>query len=158
MIISAIAAHYIYKADTEKRSDYFFASCLVVITVLFIYPFPLPQYTLLLLAFLIFAVIHDRRYLIPWTMISVAAGIYAMTAGPIDLLSVASFTDILNIDSVMQMISQYQTYIFGDTRMGWIYFICKYAQLIGILSILWLMFGKIVKRHVRLLIKRPQGG
>ena len=148
--VSIFFALRIKNNTDEKRSDaLLFDALLVTTAVMFLYP-PLPQYVLLLFPFVIFAMMHfDRRYRIPCVLLMIGTSIAALAGGPTDLVAVAAYTDLLNLDSVMGIIQGYTDPFMGSSPMMLIGLIGFAIQYIGILAVMWVRFGEAIKEFVR---------
>lgn len=150
-IVSVVLAMRIKNNNDGERSDrLLFDSLLVTTAVMFLYP-PLPQYVLLLFAFLIFAMLSDIRYRIPCALLIVGTTIVTVSGGPMDLAAVAAYTNIMDLSGLMDAVIACTSPFLGYSPMDLVAFIGYAIQYIGILTVLWLRFGErikgIVQRH-----------
>ena len=132
------------KGDLDKKM---LDAMFVIVTILFIYP-PLPQYILLLLPFLIFMAVSNKRYMLPLILLMIGTTLATAQGGPIDLVAIGAFTDILSLDSLLPMIDAYTTPIFGIPLIkivGGIGLVIQYA---GILTILWIRFEDDIRKFI----------
>ena len=106
-ILTILASFYcgrkMYKEDTNEPKKSLFGAIFVVTLVMFLYP-ALPQYLLLLLPFMIFVLLKDRKYAVPFSLIVVGGTLQAIGAGPIDFSAIAVYTDIIGMDSLVQAV------------------------------------------------------
>jgi len=149
MIVSVLLALRIKDNRDKERSDaMLFDALLVTTAVLFLYP-PLPQYVLLLLPFVIFAMMRDVRYKIPLILLMVGTTIVTVAGGPMNLAAIASFTDIIDMNSVMDMVRAVNSMFLGFTAIQIFGFAGYAIQYAGILCVLWIRFGERIKATVR---------
>jgi len=131
--------------DKEKNDALLFDALLITTAVMFLYP-PLPQYVLLLFPFVIFAMMHlDKRYRIPCILIMIGTSIGALAGGPTDLVAVAAYTGLLNLDTVMGIIQGYTDPFLGSSPLMLIGLIGFAIQYVGILAVMWVRFGERIK-------------
>jgi hypothetical protein len=133
--VSVFFAIRIMKNRDKKRTDgLLFDALFVTVTALFVYP-PLPHYVLLLLPFMIFAMISDRRYMIPCCLLMIGTTAAILARIPEAFIAVAAYTDIMRIDSLIGVMNWYS----AGPIIGYAASAVQYA---GILYVLWLRFGK----------------
>jgi hypothetical protein len=147
-IVSAIFAVRIFRNDAEDKLDrLLFDALLVTTAVMFLYP-PLPQYVLLLLPFVLFAMISDRRYKTPLIILMIGMTIITLAGGPMNLVSVAAFSDLISLDWVMHAIEVCTAPFFGFESVSVIGFAGYILQYTAILLFLWVRFGEEIKERI----------
>ena len=143
--VSILFARRIKNNDDEERSDsLLFDALLVTTAVMFLYP-PLPQYVLLLLPFVLFAMVSDARYRIPCCLLMVGTTIVTLSGGPMNLVAVAAYTGMMDLSSIMDMVRSVTSPFMGYSPSDIVAFAGYVIQYIGILAVLWLRFGKRIK-------------
>ncbi|AIZ57017.1 hypothetical protein Mpt1_c11550 [Candidatus Methanoplasma termitum] len=151
IVVSAIFALRIIRNRTMANMDgLLFDALLVTAAVMFLYP-PQPHYLLLLLPFVIFAMLSDRRYRAPLILLMIGATTAAVAGGPMDLLSIAGFTDLFGLDSMVHAVEVYSSPLFGIGIISGINLVAGAGyvlQYISILFILWVRFGEEIKRRI----------
>ena len=149
LIVSVIFALRIKRNDNREISDrLLFDALLIVTAVMFLYP-ALPQYILFILPLVLFAMAYDKRYTLSCYLLMIGTSIYVLAGGPTDLVAVAAYTDILNMDSLMGVIEAYIGPLLGTSLLQLIALIGAAIQYIGVLCILWTRFGERIKGLVR---------
>lgn len=146
LAVSAVFAMRIKrKGDTSDRL--LFDAMLVTTAVMFLYP-PLPQYVLMLLPFILFAMLYNKRYWIPCCILFIGTSMASLAGGFTDLVAIAAFTDLMDLDSLMGIINGYTTPYSGSPMMI-IGTLGSVIQYIGILSVLWIRYGERIKGMLR---------
>jgi hypothetical protein len=153
--VSVIFAMRIKKNTDAERSDaLLFDALLVTTAVMFLYP-PLPQYVLLLFPLVIFAMMYsDGRYWMPCVLLMIGTSVAALAGGPTDLVAVAAYTDLLDLDSVMGIIKGYTDPFMGSSPMMLIGLVGFAIQYVGILAVMWVRFGERIKAAVRKIARK----
>ena len=105
-----IAYRFTFKDDSDDKA--LFTALMLTSAFLFIW-MPLPQYPVTIIPMMVlFIVMVDRRYLVPFIMFATCMSLYELAMGGITaLFSVASFTDLLSMDLMLDMLD---FYIAGD--------------------------------------------
>jgi Protein of unknown function (DUF2029). len=147
LIVSIYCAIRISRYSGKDLDMELMDTALIIVTVLFLFP-PLPQYVLLLLPFLLFAMAFDRRYVTPCILLFIGTTISAIAGGPTDLVSIAVFTDMISLDSLIGIIDGYTSPIFGGSPLILIGYAGSAIQYAGILFVLWVRFGDRIKAAV----------
>jgi len=150
LIVSAIVLTYmIFKKNNGGPDKAFFTSLMVTTAVILMWPAS-PQFVLTALPFLIcFAVIYDKRFVIPFLVITIGAVCSALN-NPSVLLSLAAYTDILSIGTVISMMEWFQQpLIFGLTGHFVVMVTAMTVQMIGFVLVLlyWIRHEKEAKAH-----------
>lgn len=110
--------------------------CLLTTTVLFLYP-STPQYMLLLFPFMIlWYVLYDRSIKGPILLMMVGTTLFSLASNFTLLLSLANYTDLLNVSDLMRWVDMYQQPVFGLSLMGWQYYLGGVLQWV---SVVWLL-------------------
>jgi len=148
LIVSAILAKRLLRNDGETGLDRRFLDALMVTTaVMFLYP-PLPQYVLLLLPFILFAMIYETRYRIPCILLMIGTTVASVAGGPMNLVSVAAYTNILGLGPVMRAVGICTSPFLGFEAISIVGLAGYVLQYAGILFVLWIRFGEDIKRKV----------
>ena len=134
--------------DREKLDTALFDTLLIAMAAIFIYP-PTPQYILLLLPLVIIALNHNRRYIIPYCLLTVGAAVASVSGWPLGLASVAVHTDIIDLGALIGIIQGYTSPLIGISAMEIVSLAGLAVQYIGVLYILWIRFGERIKDAVR---------
>jgi len=149
ILVSVFFALRIMRNDDPESSDgLLFDALLITTAVMFLYP-PLPQYVLLLLPFVIFVFMRDRRYMIPLMLLMIGTSVAALAGGPANLVAIAAYTNLLDLGSVMGVIGSYTGPFMGSSPLMLIGFTGSAIQYAGILTVLWVRFGERIKEAVR---------
>ncbi|MCL2607749.1 MAG: glycosyltransferase 87 family protein [Methanomassiliicoccaceae archaeon] len=149
-ILAILAIALIYKIfkKSEDLDKALFTSLMVTTAVILMWPAS-PQFVLTALPFLIcFAAIYDKRFVIPFLVITIGAVCTALN-NPSVLLSLAAYTDILSIETVISMMEWFQQPLFGLSRHFIVMAIAMIVQMIGFVLLLlyWIRHEKEVKSH-----------
>jgi Predicted integral membrane protein len=147
LAVAIYCAMLIERSEGKDLDMRFMDAALIIIAVLFLYP-PLPQYVLLLLPFLLFAMAFEKRYILPCILLFIGTTISAIAGGPTDLVSIAVFTDLISLDPLLGIIDGYTAPIFGDSPLILIGYVGSAIQYAGILFVLWVRFGDRMKAVV----------
>jgi hypothetical protein len=141
--VSIIFALRILKNDDKERSDrLLFDALLVTTAAMLLFP-PLPQYLLLLLPFVIFVMVSDRRYVIPYCLFAVGTTIVSIAGGPANLAAVAAYTGLIDMAHLMHLVT-----VSNDPLqiIGFTGYAIQYA---GILYVMWIRFGERIKGKMK---------
>ena len=97
LIFAVILAYMMYRKGSDKKDEYFFL-CLMITTALIFLWSPEPRFMLMMLPFLIFfMVMYDRRFTLPYILISVGMLFYSIVGHNFSLLlSLATYTNLLD--------------------------------------------------------------
>ena len=144
LTVSIYCAIRISRYDGENLDMELMDTALIIVTVLFLFP-PLPQYVLLLLPFLLFAMAFDKRYVTPCILLFIGTTISAIAGGPTDLVSIAVFTDLLPLEPLIGIIEGYTAPVFGGSPLILVGYLGSAIQYAGILFVLWVRFGNRIK-------------
>ena len=144
LAVSIYCAMLINKNEKEDLDMKLMDASLIIVTVLFLFP-PLPQYVLLLLPFLLFAMAFDKRYLTPCILLFIGTTISAIAGGPTDLVSIAVFTDLIPLDPLLGIIEGYTAPVFGGSPLILVGYFGSAIQYAGILFVLWIRFGDRIR-------------
>jgi hypothetical protein len=146
--VSAIFAMRIFRnKDNDKLDRILLDALLVTTAVMFLYP-PLPQYVLLLLPFILFAMTSERRYRIPCALLMIGTTIASISGGPMDLVSVAAYTDLIDMGSVLRAIEICTTPFLGFESIALIGYVGYGIQYAAIISLLWIRFEEAIRKRI----------
>ena len=147
LVASAILA---FKLHSGKNEDgmldrRFMAFMLVNTAVLFLYP-STPQYVLLLIPFVIYAMMClDTAVKIPYIAFCIGSTIFALSSNFMLFLSFGAYTDLMSVSSLMPLMDSFQQpLILGITGMQFMYYggaVVQYAATIC-LFLLMLTWGR----------------
>ena len=99
--MTLIIAYRMSRGNDSDPDGTLLTMLMVSASVLFLYP-STPQYILLLAPFLIMQmVLTDRRYRIPYIVLAIGTTMFALGGNATFLLSVAGFTDLVSMDTVL---------------------------------------------------------
>jgi hypothetical protein len=95
MVLAVMLAYMMYRKGDEKKDEHFFL-CLMMTTALMFLWTPEPRFMLMMLPFLIFfMVMFDKRFTLPYILISVGMLFYSIVGHNFSLLlSLASYTNL----------------------------------------------------------------
>jgi len=146
---AAFFAYRMYKND-NIRGDQFFICLAATMAVVFVWP-AVPQYLLVLLPFLIFmAAMFDKRFFIPFAVISIGALILDIAMVNFSMLmSVAAYTNLLDIGTVVSLAEWMDgPLIFGISKQLALMTIGGAAEVIGpLLALLFIILYEKEARH-----------
>ena len=153
IFVSIYYSRRIYKKDSGGLDGLFFNAVFVTTLIMFLYP-PLPQYILLLLPFFIFALLKDKKYRIPFCLVVIGGTLQAVGAGPIDFAAVAVYTDMMDLDSLIQTItgwiSDSPSYLHLVSSGG------QYLAYVGLITTLIVHFNEQIKNAAGKIINRKK--
>jgi len=148
LIVSILFAMRISRNGDENRTDSLFLDALLITTVvMFLFP-PLPQYVLLLLPFVLFAMTTDIRYRIPCILLFIGTSVASLAGGPTDLVAAAAYTNLIDLDSLIGIIQGYTAPMLGSSPLLLVGYVGYAIQYVGILCVLWVRFGEKIKRKI----------
>ena len=98
----------LFRAGRENCDQKLVKYCFAVVLFCLLYP-PAPQYVVLLVPFLAFMAAQDRRYMLPWWMLSISAFVFLTPTNADMLLPIAAWTDLLSVESVMDVFNAFRT-------------------------------------------------
>lgn len=109
LIVSFYLAHKLYYSELEDQTKLVMMVGTLAVATGFLWV-PMPEYLILLLPLIcVYAMVYDRRYLTPFLLISFGAAFFIiMVEGPAALfVSVAQYTDLISIDTVVDLVKAY---------------------------------------------------
>ncbi|MDR3206028.1 MAG: glycosyltransferase 87 family protein [Candidatus Methanoplasma sp.] len=112
---------------------------LVAVNICILLLFPsTPQYIVLLMPFLaILLVMSDRRLRIPLAVLIVGTTMFSLAGNATLLISLATFTDMISMSSVMGAAEWFQAPVLGLSKMGWLYYGGAVLQYVGTAAVFW---------------------
>ena len=129
-VILALAYDRFAGKNPEKE---LLTALLLNCTLIFFWP-PAPQYLLLLLPFLtVYIASADQRFMRPWAVIVLGATVFAFANNFSLLLSLAQYSNLITIDTVVALTEWFQTPFLSLAKMGWMYYGGAVVQYLGIL-------------------------
>ena len=145
-LLAAVVAYFMYKKGAGSRNEMFFGCLMVTTAIIFLWP-PSPQYLLVTLPFLIcFIAMFDKRFILPFIVITTAALLHNLVTHNFSvLMSLAAYTDILNIDNVLSLVAwMHEPLILGLSKQYVLMILAASAELIGILMVVlfWMRYNK----------------
>ena len=147
LIGSVIIAYLMARSHDGNPDDMLMKGCLVVVTLCLVYP-PTTQYIVLLVPFLAYWIsARDRRFMLSWKILAVGSVVYMFSSNALVLLSFAEWTGFIGVDTLLDV---FQAYVaeFGSLSLMTVQFVAGgVLQCIGILSVLWIMYGERLKER-----------
>ncbi|MDR0508484.1 MAG: EpsG family protein [Candidatus Methanoplasma sp.] len=145
-----ILGYNLFKKNKEELDDSFFISILLMVAVLFLYP-PLPQYTVLLIPFLVISITTvSTKLKWSWLMTSIGGAGIVFGSNLALLLSFGTFTGLISTEYIASVVCWLQTPIFTDlSPMSIFYSIPGTIQYAGIISVLLFFIIEERKRRKR---------
>lgn len=145
-LLAAVVAYFMYKKGDGGKDETFFACLMVTTAIIFLWP-PAPQYLLVTLPFLIFFIaVFDKRFILPFLVITTAALLNNLVTHNFSvLMSLAAYTDLLDIGYVVSLVAWMQEpLMLGLSRQYVMMILTASAELIGILMVVlfWLRYNK----------------
>lgn len=136
--VMGIALYRNRDGDFNKR---FIMMCFLMMTVCMLYP-PTPQYLVIIVPFMVMVIgMGNRMCRKGYVLISIAVIVFVMICnGPL-LLSLAEWTDLISVDTVMAVHNLFNVSIGGITLRHLLYLGVGIFQYIGILVLLW--YGQV---------------
>jgi len=143
-LIFGLAIYLAYRLTKSEPADLdknFFYCLLITTAAVFIW-IPAPQYLMIIIVFLAYhIVVSDRRYLRPWLIMTVGATIFALTMNNFSIVtSLAAYTNLLDLGSVLGLMEWIQQPIFGVSALFLLITVTGLIEAIGIWYILWIWF------------------
>ena len=115
--VSILIGRWMYKSDTDDRNGLLLSLLMVNITIIFLFPAN-AQYLVLLVPFLIIQFVTvSARYKVPMTILMISTAIFAMSSGPLNLVSFAEFTGLLDVNSVVSGVQWYIEPLIGPVSL-----------------------------------------
>ena len=113
LILEAYIAYRFLFSEREGTSPYLRAFMLSAI-VIFLWP-PSPQYLMVILpAIVLYAAVEDRRFIRPYLLMCTLMALYDIVlAGPSPIFSLAEYTSLIDISSLIPMVDFVTSYLFG---------------------------------------------
>ncbi len=137
LIVSVLIGRHMYRAGDADPDRILLVLLLVNVCVIFLYPSS-AQYMVLLVPFLVFQIVlTDRRYVRPLALLMVGVTMFALSRNAVNLLSVAGFTDLVSMDSVLAAIDWFnQPLLFSLTATD----ILHVGGVMEYIGILWVLY------------------
>lgn len=138
LLFSIYVALRLYRSGEEDPFKLLLTAGLISIAAAFLWV-PMPEYLIIILPMVcVYAFIYDRRYLTPFLFIAIGAAFFIiMVEGPAALfVSVAAYTDLMSIDTVVSLTEAYAGgFHIGDISVPQLVFCAIGAglQLIGVI-------------------------
>lgn len=146
IVVSALIALHMHKKSEGDIDDSIFKYVLITVALLFLYP-PLPQYIVLLIPFLVlYMVMYQKELKLSFILISIGSIIFVLAGNFSELLSFATFSDLMSLDYVMSMIEVFQTPLTANiTPMIILFCVGGVIEYVGVLSVLITLYWKYRK-------------
>ena len=135
--LAAYVAYRMYRSGPENIDEKFMSCVFFTSAIVFLWV-PAPQYLMIIVPFLAYHIVmNDRKYIVPWAIMSFGALAFAFTMNNFSLLSsLAAFTDMISMDWLVGFMERIQgATIFGLRPFVGTYFITGAVEAIGI----WLL-------------------
>ena len=146
LILEAYIAYRFLFSEGEGTSPYLRAFMLSAI-VIFLWP-PSPQYLMVILpAIVLYAAVEDCRFIRPYLLMCTLMALYDIVlAGPSPIFSLAEYTSLIDISSLIPMVGFVTSYIFGGVpTIAAFMAVFGGAAYLSLLYILYISF--IARRH-----------
>lgn len=131
---SCFVAVAFYKKAGKDLGRELLTALLVNLTLIFVYP-PTPQYLILLIPFLaVYVATVDRRFTVPFMVISIAATGYILANNFTLLLTFARDTGIISVETVVSLSDNFQPLWF------YVYYFFGVTQSLGVLYLAYLEY------------------
>ncbi len=135
LFVSILLARHTYKSNTGDANGLILTIVLLNLAVLFLYP-SAPQYMLLITPFIILqTILVDRRYFRPLLILMIGTTMFALSANVTNLISIAEYTNITSVDSVLYAMSLFQKEFLGISATSIMYYGGAVIQYIGTVMI-----------------------
>jgi hypothetical protein len=138
-VLLAAFAYLMYRGGGKDNEKAFFTCLMITTAAIFLWPAE-PQFLLVPLPFLIcFAVMFDKRFIIPFVLISTGALVHDLACHNFSvLMSLAAYTDILDISTVVSLVEwTQQPFVLNFTRHYVLMAVAAATEMIGIFMVLW---------------------
>jgi hypothetical protein len=150
-ILAAFFAYIMYRKGDGNKDEAFFACLMVTTAAIFLWP-PAPQYLLITLPFLIcFIVMFDKRFILPFIVITTAALFHDLVTHNFSvLMSLAAYTDLLDIGHVVSLVAWMQEpLVLGLSRQYTMMILAGAAEIIGVVIVIlyWIRYNKEGTAH-----------
>ena len=150
--LAALFAYMMYRKGDGNDNESFFLCLMLTAAIMFPYT-TVPQYVLVIFPFLIFFIVmFDRRFILPYVVITVSAVILDLSIPNFSLLlSLAEYTSLLDVGTVVSLAGWMDSPLIpGMSKQAFVVAVSSAVQLIGILMILlcWRRYGKEGREYV----------
>ncbi len=139
---SVLLSVRLFRVGREDCDSKLVKYCFAVVLFCLLYP-PAPQYVVLLVPFLAFMAAQDRRYMLPWWVLSVSAFVFLTPTNADMLLPIAVWTDLLSVESVMNAFNAFRTSLGPFTVMDLHYAVGGVLQYSSLILALLTLLGLI---------------
>lgn len=140
LIVSMLLGNSVRTSKTSDPDRVLLVMLLVNVAVVFLYPSS-AQYMVLLVPFLTFQILMtSRRYMGPMVLMMVGVTMFALSRNAVNLLTVAGFTDLVSMDTVLAAIEWFQQPILLSFSATDILHIGGVMEYIGILWTLYVFY------------------
>ena len=129
---SVLLGYFLHKSGKEDLDRKLVVYCFGAALLCMLYP-PAPQYLVLMMSFLAFMAACDRKFVLPWAVLSVSAIVFLTPLNADMALPVAVWTDFMSTDTLLSVFTAYQTRIGPLTLMELQYYAGGVIQYAGIL-------------------------
>lgn len=151
LIVSILLGIHFHKKEKKNPDSRILIYILLNLTVVFLFP-STPQYMLLLAPFLIMQIVLvDEHFKIPYMVLAIGTTMFALACNAVNLMSLAEFSGIISVDTVLWAIEWFQTPFIGISGMRILYYGGAIIQYIGTLSILPIFYREARDNHTRAL-------
>ena len=150
LVLSVVIAIMMYRRRDRDPYAQLVGACFLIATLCLIYP-PTTQYMVIVVPFLaIWAASRDSRYVYSWIIMAIGSLIYVYATNALTLMPLAVWTDMLSIDTVMDIFNWSNTTMVGPVSLRSLQFIVGgVLQCIGVVSVLFFMFEDKIRRIIR---------
>jgi len=115
VVLAPVFAAIMYFKGRMNKEEAFISCSMISLAFVLIIPTSSQFYLMLIPFIIIFIVMFDKRLILPFMVISVAALLYSITTLKLDLLlSLAAYTNILDFDNVVSIIEWMKSETWGS--------------------------------------------
>ena len=134
LLLEAFIAYKFVFSRKEGFMPYVYAFAMSAM-VIFLWP-PAPQYAIVIVPALVLLAVFDGRFVKPYIIMAVLMALYDIVlAGPSPIFSLAAYTGIMDVSSLVPMVEFVTSYLFGEVPM-----IAPFMVVFGGLSYISLLY------------------
>lgn len=137
LLASVYIGYRMYRSRARDLDGALLVMLMVNVVVIFLYPSS-AQYLVLLVPFLAFQIVlTDRRYLRPMALLMVGVTMFALSRNVVNLLTVAGFTDLLDMGQLVSWIGLFNEPVLLSFSVTDILHVGGVLEYVGILWVLY---------------------
>ena len=137
LLVSMVLGYFMYRSRTRDPDGLLLLMLMVNVAVVFLYPAN-AQYLVLLVPFIVFQlVMTDRSYMRPLALLMVGVTMFALSRNAVNLLSVAGFTDLVDMGTVMAALDWFNSPVLLSLTPTDILHVGGVLEYMGVVWTLW---------------------